>query len=137
MTLTGKHHGDGVRSLRAVARVPRQTAECGCTTRATRRIAGPTANVPPAAKTGGESETTGSCPSARPPRPKTTGRAGREGARPRRKAITTTATATANKATLTRMRMRPSSCRTVPLGLLRLLKHGRVATSSALQAPPS
>jgi hypothetical protein len=39
---------------------------------------------------------------------------------------------TANEATLTRMR--PSCC-AVPLGLIKLLKDRRVATSSALQAP--
>lgn len=107
------------RSLRAVARVPGRIAESGCTTRATRRTAGPTANAPPAARTGGEWETRGSSPSARRRRLKTTGHVGREGV-PQRKATTN------GKAT----RMLPRQA-----VLLSLLKHRqRVATSSALRA---
>jgi hypothetical protein len=110
------------RSSRAVARVPGRIAESGCTMRATRHTAGPTANAPPAARTGGELETRGSSPLAKKRRLKTIGRAGREGV-PQRKATTN------GKAT----QMLP---RLAVLLLLGLLKHRqRVATSSALRAP--
>jgi hypothetical protein len=56
------------RFLRAVARVPGQTAECGCTTRVTRCIAGLTANSPPAARTGESKKRTGRAVGAAAPK---------------------------------------------------------------------
>jgi hypothetical protein len=116
------------RFLRAVARVPGQTAECGCTARATRRTADPMANVPPAARTGGESEATGSSTSARQQRPKTSGHAGRGGARRWKKAKTTT-----DEATRTRKQIQMWTWMWIPPSPLDRLKRRRVVTSSELQ----
>jgi hypothetical protein len=89
------------RFLPVVARVPEQTATCGCIARAMMRTADPITNVPPAARTGAESEATGPSTSVRQQHPKMSGHAGRGGARRWKKAKTTM-----NKATRTRTQMR-------------------------------
>lgn len=125
------------RSSRVVTHVPGQNAECECTTPATRRTAGRTVNVPRAARTGDASgtgtDTAPSSPSARRPRPKTSGRAGRDGAR--RKARTNNKTRRLTWMWMRRRRWmrtcpRPHLC-LCPSQTLGLLKHLCVASQSA------